>query len=231
LSAPTGVIASVLLAPLVDASRQRLDVIHRGRLACQLADGSGVVQACLTLTDAIRLPHAAVVSTLPDESSPVTIGEGTLGWDSLRHPISRWWAPPRPFLPHLRSLVDDVAVERFVASWDSRLGLGAGLTPYGDDVVCGALVTLVAAGHPLAGALVAEVKTCPLERRTTATSAGLLRFAADGYCIDELAAFLTDPSPLTARRLRTVGHSSGRGLLDGVSTVLPAACRHAKVAA
>jgi hypothetical protein len=131
----------------------------------------------------------------------------------------------------VRSLVKRLhpeAVDAFARSWSDGIGRGDGLTPYQDDIVCGSLLALTAAGHPAAASIAGEIESAPLERRTTAVSAALLRAAARGYCIEPLAAFLralpgADDSPeaIAARdralaALLAVGHSSGRGLAEGV---------------
>jgi hypothetical protein len=241
----TGVIASALLAPLVDGPRRDLRIVHRSRHACQLADPAGSVVASVILPDSLRLPHAAVVPSLPQGSSPVSVGGGSWGWDGFRASVSRWWRPSRPDLPLLQSRLDDGAVAEFAARWRSNIGRGDGLTPYADDVVCGSLVTLHAARHPAARDISDELLSTRLERRTTATSAALLRLAARGYCLDELADYLAavsagpvddtpqsvsnlvpscrsaagEMAPATACLL-AVGHSSGQGLVVGVTSLL-----------
>ena len=89
--------------------------------------------------------------------------------------------------------------------------------------MCGALVLLRASRTSDSPTSVARrLLALDLERRTTATSAALLRLAAEGYCIDALADYLarlaTDPRDTAVGRaaLLSVGHSSGRGLLEGV---------------
>ena len=145
---------------------------------------------------------------------------------SDRHTVTRWWVPASPHHPGLLRLVDDDAAAATARHWRQQVGEGPGLTPYADDVLVGTLVTLLAAGHPVAASLAADVAAAPLERLTTAASAGLLRQAARGVCLDELAAVLaayageggdrTAVVDVAERRLLAVGHSSGRGLLRGV---------------
>jgi hypothetical protein len=101
------------------------------------------------------------------------------------------------------------------------------LTPYDDDVLLAGLVTLRAAGSPHGARLADLVAVADLEAATTATSAALLRYAADGWCLDELAAYLTarargdaDRCARSADALARVGHSSGRGMLAGVRRVI-----------
>jgi hypothetical protein len=236
VSAPAGaiesVVASTLLAPLVDGPLQTLEVVHRSRAAWQLADARGRVTLSVISASAIRLPHAAVVPSFPTGSSPISAGGGSLGWDGSRVKVARWFEPARPILPSLHDRLDPAAVDAFERRWPASIGRGDGLTPYADDVVCGGLIALWAAGHPAAQIISGQVDASPLERQTTAVSAALLRTAARGYCIDPLARFLAavadddgSADRAAARRrahraLLAVGHSSGRGLAEGAVGLL-----------
>jgi hypothetical protein len=99
------------------------------------------------------------------------------------------------------------------------LGKGAGLTPYGDDVLAGLLVTLRALGDGRADELAAEIDELA-PARTTFVSAALLKHAGRGECIPELAALLAAPSRDSYAALLRVGHSSGRGLAEGMFRAL-----------
>jgi hypothetical protein len=232
VSANSGVVASALVAPVIDGPIQTLEVVHRSRAAWQLADARGRVVLCVISPQAIRLPHAAVVPSFPTGSSPISAGGGALGLDGLRVNVARWFEPARPILPSLRDRLDERAVAAFARRWSATIGRGDGLTPYDDDVVCGGLVALSAAAHPGAGAIALEIDRTPLERQTTALSAALMRVAARGYCIDPLARFLSALSvdgaaPGRAAALAeahtallAVGHSSGRGLAEGALRLL-----------
>jgi hypothetical protein len=221
-------VASEMLAPLLDAQRQRLEIAHRSSYVWQLAESSGRVVACIAAPGAVRFPHAFLVPfELPVAGSPtVTIGAAELIVDGLRLDVTRWWSPPRPQLTRLGLVVDDAGVETTLRGWRGRLGRGAGLTPYADDVLCGALVTLLALDHPAGTQLAEAVGETDLESVTTATSAALLRSAATGRCIDQLAGYLGalagDATELRRRRsaLEAVGHSSGRGLVEGVGRIV-----------
>jgi hypothetical protein len=118
------------------------------------------------------------------------------------------------------------------------LGRGPGLTPTGDDVLAGALVSLNALGAPAAGSLAAAV-AASAPTATTKVSVALLRHAARGECIPQLADLLeavshgTDsgaasPLPRAAGALLAVGHCSGAGLLHGV--LVGFAIAHTRVA-
>ncbi|WP_242892026.1 DUF2877 domain-containing protein [Actinomadura litoris] len=109
------------------------------------------------------------------------------------------------------------------------VGLGPGLTPSGDDILSGLLVTLrlvgaaVTGGGPavrLADWLGAAV-TADAGTRTTALAATLLHFAAAGGAGGEVAAVLRgvaghEAAAPAVRRLLAVGHTSGADLAWGV---------------
>ncbi len=106
----------------------------------------------------------------------------------------------------------------------ARIGHGPGLTPEGDDEVCGALLIAHALGDRTLWHSVA-----PLVARTTDLSAALLRCAGDGLAVPELTAFVdavvADDADL-AGRLRpavlAIGHSSGPALVRGVEEAFAA---------
>lgn len=108
---------------------------------------------------------------------------------------------------------------------DALLGRGSGLTPLGDDVLCGWLAAVVAARQPgeepvgqRALALAAE--------RTTALSATLLRRAVHGEVIPPFAhlvralAHRPDEVPPAVHELTRVGHTSGSGMALGLALAL-----------
>lgn len=219
------VTASHLVARLVDGPLRSLEVAHRSRLATALRDGTGRVVLTALLPGAVRLPSGCTVAPELAESPPTAIGGGGLVWEHIQHPVTRWWRAARPRLPELRRSVDVPGVTALCAGWRGLLGRGEGLTPYGDDVLAGAIVALRAADHPAADDLAAAVLAGDPESRTTAVSAGLLRTAAAGYCVDELAAYLRDGATgrngtVSTTRLLAVGSTSGRGLREGVHRVL-----------
>jgi len=145
-------------------------------------------------------------------------------WSSPCPPVPR---PPRPFR----------------GCWVG----GPASTPTGDDVLAGALVSLTALGAPAARSLAAAV-TAAAPDATTTVSVALLRHAARGECIPQLAELLDavaygEPTvaadsalaslprtslPRAAGALLAVGHCSGAGLLHGV--LVGFAIAHSRVA-
>jgi hypothetical protein len=121
--------------------------------------------------------------------------------------------PPAPVVEFVDSLaphgIDPDAVGRLV-------GRGDGLTPLGDDVLCGWLATCRAAGVDTAEVDDAVRNALP---RTTLLSATLLDCALHGEVLPEHAAWLsalgTPAEPARATALMRVGASSGAGLLAG----------------
>jgi hypothetical protein len=96
------------------------------------------------------------------------------------------------------------------------VGRGDGLTPYGDDVLCGWIAV-----HRAARLSTPEVDAAVLSLLDTTTllSATLLDCAMHGEVIPEFAAWLgalgTADEERLAEVLARVGHTSGRGLLEG----------------
>jgi hypothetical protein len=95
------------------------------------------------------------------------------------------------------------------------VGRGDGLTPYGDDVLCGWLAVTRGAGiaTPDVDAAVRE-----LAGTTTLLSATLLDCAMAGEVVPEFAAWLAGTGPV--EHVERIGHSSGRGLVEGARLAL-----------
>jgi hypothetical protein len=232
-----------------------------GTMLC-LASATAVRVPCAMVLESKGLPPQ-----LP-EGTIATVGAGVLSVGATTFRAGRWWRPPRPrglgATPPARlagavrwltgrvadpldapgraavaDLVEALAVgERPDPAVARLLGRGPGLTPTGDDVLAGALVTLTALGSPLAASLGAAV-TAAAPDATTTVSAGLLRHAAAGECIPQLEELLSaighgtdDPAAGALARaagaLLAVGHCSGAGLLHGV--LVGVAIGHARLA-
>jgi hypothetical protein len=190
-------------------------VLHRGPHALYL-DLRG---ACLGVlaAGAVRVPCALLtrLPVLPDVAE-ARLADGVLLLDGVPLTIGRITDPRVPGLSRdrLGPLRRDV---------DELLGAGDGLTPYGDDVLCGWLAVYRAASHASA-----EVDAEVRDRlhRTTSLSAALLDCAMHGEVIPEFAAYVsalgTDHEERAADELRAVGHTSGAGLLEGAGWALAA---------
>ncbi len=104
---------------------------------------------------------------------------------------------------------------------DRLVGHGGGLTPFGDDVLCGWLAVLVAAGR--LDEKDAQTAKAALSR-TTILSATLIDCALHGEVLPEFATYLRSlGSPAeddAVRALTAIGHSSGIGLWWGARHAL-----------
>lgn len=196
----------------------------------------------------------ADMARVPDMAGTAgVVGWGRLALGAFTARVGRWWRPP--LLPRL-ARVDAGRLAACAASLTARLlgrpgcaeadrlaaalrageppertvrallGCGPGLTPLGDDVLAGVLVTLRARGAATAGPLGAAV-TALAPARTTFVSAALLRHADRGECVPQLAAVLAavgrdEPLDRPLAALLNVGHTSGCGLAHGVAVGLGA---------
>ncbi|MDP3892456.1 DUF2877 domain-containing protein [Nocardioides sp.] len=208
-SAPTRVAARLRVAK--DGPRQ---VLHAGPDALYVdLDGRvlGVVGR-----HAWQVPCAlrTRLDVLPDVTRANVVG-GVLHLDGRPVVVGRVVRTEVP----LRSL--DVSGAPIDAA--ALVGSGGGLTPYGDDVVCGYLAAHRAAGNPTDD-LDAEVTR--LLPRTTVLSATLLECALRGEVLPEvadlLAAWGTPAAAGAEAALLRVGSSSGAGLLEGTRLALAA---------
>lgn len=105
------------------------------------------------------------------------------------------------------------------------VGLGAGLTPGGDDILAGLLVGLHALGRAALVQQIGVAMSGGLTERTTVFSADLLRMATAGHASTETLAVLRALDRRTANpqllpgaldRLLAVGHTSGADLATGL---------------
>jgi hypothetical protein len=246
---PLPVAASVSMARVLTGPVRTVTVLASLETALYLSTLDPDTPAlCLAAASAVRVPCALVLGPgVPVPGAPVGssawLGEGELrlagGTSAV---VTRWWRPyavrrtavatvSAP-LTGLEPLSDELAValssgEALDDAVRALLGRGPGLTPLGDDVLAGVLVTLTALGSPAARALSAAVRTALQNRATTPVSAALLTHAGRGECIPQLAAVLAGGP---TDELLSVGSSSGGGLLLGVQIGLrvgrTGACQH-----
>ena len=207
--------ASTLLADLLMQPGLRLTEVARTRSSVHYDTGRDDVPVlCVATPEAVLLPHTFVTPVLP--SAPEIV-DAT--WR-----VTRWWHPCRPV--GLAAPPADRVAALPCSAYDvlvpsALLGRGAGLTPEGDDVLAGALVTAHATADPRLEEWCDATREALATRRTTAVSRGMLHHALDGYATPQLADLLTAlcrggdlAGPLA--RLRALGHTSGDALLDGV---------------
>ena len=140
---------------------------------------------------------------------------GVLG--DLTHDLAAAALAGRPVGPAVRGLV----------------GAGQGLTPSGDDALCGALLALGAVDADAARRAHAAVRSALVTvlERTTSLSASLLVAAADGYAVPAVTRLVAltaaggSRADGVARALDAVlaiGHTSGRDIVAGLAGTLRA---------
>lgn len=209
----------------------------------------GVKVPCAVRTMLPAVDHFISDGSSPTHGSLVRITDGRIGFDHQEIVIGRIIDCQLPAIDpsdaaamsaQLKPLLDDSVLGELRSealqallcadtyAVDALLGLGSGLTPLGDDVLCGWTTTLVAADHACADPIIGQILQRAHER-TSRLSATLLRRAAAGEAIPEftdLAVALQyradNPQKIAAftRALSAVGHTSGAGLLLGFSIAL-----------
>ena len=175
--------------------------------------GEGRVRLPQADVVAARLQHPSRVRPAPRRSGPPTglRDPGVLG--DLAHELAAAALLGRPVEAGVRGLV----------------GAGCGLTPSGDDALCGVLLALGAVDAPAARRAHAVLLTVVRESltRTTSLSAALLLAAGAGYAVPDVVRLVTGlvsgvVAPELVDRVLAIGHSSGRDLLSGVTGTLRA---------
>jgi hypothetical protein len=216
--------------------------------------------------DGLRLPTAlAVATSLPTvgwgahPGDAVVVGSGEVRLPGVTLRAVRTWRPgqaPRattsrcgaalatlqlPWRSPARAVTELLlAGHRAPSALADRVGTlvgaGPGLTPSGDDVLCGVLLGLRV--HPRgSAALVDELWRAVAPRLTTTTmlSAALLREAAEGYAAEPVMRLLerlagrgsadvtvSEEVTAAAHEALAIGHTSGADLLGGLAGCLDA---------
>ncbi len=187
-------------------------IMHRGPDAVYVDVGGWCVGVVGTRATAVPCALRTSLDTLPDVAT-AEVRDGVLHLDDEPVVVGRLVDVQVPRLA-LSGTPDPVDVAALV-------GRGDGLTPYGDDVLCGWLAL-----HRAAGTATPEVddEVRAHLHRTTLLSATLLDCALQGEVIPEFAAYVsalgTPDEAALAAALAAVGHSSGRGLLEGATRAL-----------
>jgi hypothetical protein len=157
---------------------------------------------CALRTTLGRLPDVATASVrggvLHLGELPVVVGR-LVDVSVRRLPVAEVRAPASLEAPDVAAL----------------LGRGDGLTPYGDDVLCGWLAVTRAAGIETPEV---DDRVRSLAATTTLLSATLLECAMAGEAVPEFVAWLAGTGPVEA--VERIGHSSGRGLVEGARLAL-----------
>jgi hypothetical protein len=248
--------ASTVLAPLLEGPARAARVVGTlGTAVHVVADDDRVPLVCICTPEAVRLPPSLVLpGPLPTHLGRALVGKGGVELGDTWLGVGRWWRPLRPRLdlrPEVaarthgaRGLLDPLeptvaAAVPLLAAWlcgrrlpgavAALVGRGSGLTPAGDDLLGGVLVTLRALGDPRADRLARAIGQVAATQ-TTHVSAALLVHASRGECVPELAGLIAaldgrGDVGAAVRRLVMVGHSSGTALGHGVLLAVATARR------
>ncbi|WP_157545098.1 DUF2877 domain-containing protein [Nocardioides halotolerans] len=181
-------------------------VLHRGPDAVYVDVAGRCVGVVGTRATAVPCALRTTLDLLPDVVSASVRG-GVLHFDDTPLVVGRVVDVTVPRLP-MRGTPGPVDVAALV-------GRGGGLTPYGDDVLCGWLAVTRAAGVPTPAVDEAVRALAPT---TTLLSATLLECAMAGEAVPAFNAWLAGTGPV--EDVERIGHTSGRGLVEGARLAL-----------
>lgn len=200
-------------------------VVHRGPDAVYLSVGDGCVG--VTGRHAVAVPCALHTRVERFDAADARVHGGVLHLDGVPLVVRRLVDTRVPVLPATAAPATapsspaefaELPADVTAATVPGLVGRGDGLTPIGDDVLCGWLALHRAARVPTPEVDDA-VRACL--HRTTLLSAELLRCALDGEVIPQFAAFVMSAgAPAAEIALTAVGHSSGIGMLHGARLAL-----------
>lgn len=210
---------------LADARPGRLRELHRGAhaLYLELDLPTGPQAVGLLARGAAPVPCGAQTTAdrLP-QITRVDLVDGWLSVDGVPVRVTRLVDTRTPRLS--RTLPPSMLSE---TELHDLIGAGGGLTPYGDDVVCGWLAMHRAVGTPTPEV---DAAVRALLHRTTTFSATMLDYALAGHAIAPFGRWLraldTPAEAEAERRLRAIGHTSGAGMLAGARRALTGSDRH-----
>ena len=240
------------VSALVAGPRRQATVLHSGPSAVYL-DVSGGCLAVLArhavlVPCGVRTPLPALPGTRPGDagfvgggwvmlpSCAVSVDTVVPAWAPSLTPVAAAWGSARlgewvqRRLAGVRAALPGEALQALAAgdpgSVTALLGLGPGLTPLGDDVLCGWLAAAAASQHAAVDGVRREVAR-QAARRTTTLSATLLTCASRGEAVPQFGALLgsmaaTDGVGLerSADQVLRIGDTSGAGLLLGALLAL-----------
>lgn len=229
---PSGVVA-ILTS---DASRLPLGaILHRPATHRPLISCRGPIKAYLGEGRITVGPLTVRASGWWDPRPRLPSGQPALlpeGMRELRAAVSeRLHSPVRDVpvelcgqLGALRAAVRRNDLTAALRAGQRMIGLGPGLTPAGDDLLCGVLAGLTLLGHPQATRLGAGILALA-PGRTTDLSLALIRHATLGQVNSELGAVIqalagTGRLHGALERLFAVGHTSGIALGLGLSAAV-----------
>jgi hypothetical protein len=200
-------------------------------------------------TEPLRRPDTTAPSTgqnrAVDRTEPLRRPDTNVQSTGQNRAVDRAPAPNNALLTTSTELARRaLAGQEVNAAVAGMVGAGQGLTPSGDDALCGILLTLRALGRLDAHAAVALAVRGRLGA-TTSISAALLCAAADGWAAPPVIRLLTritaaspagshtilDTQDRDVLTILAIGHTSGADLLTGVTATLAEAAATATATA
>jgi hypothetical protein len=181
-------------------------LLHRGPDAVYVDVAGRCVGVTGSRATAVPCALRSTLDVLPDVVN-ASVRDGVLHLDDEPLVVGRFVDVSVPRLP-LAGTPGAVDVA-------SLVGRGDGLTPYGDDVLCGWFAVTRAARIPTPREDAAARALMPT---TTLLSATLLDCAMAGEAVPEFVAWLAGTRPV--EDVERIGHSSGRGLVEGARLAL-----------
>lgn len=141
-----------------------------------------------------------------------------------------FYAAVEDILSRAADAFSDADYPRFAATLKELIGLGTGLTPSGDDFVCGVFAAFRGAGawyHPAMPDLLRQLTH--IENRTHPLSVAFINCAAEGYYSQAILNFFNRDQSVfnyltTVKEFRKIGHSSGIDSLCGMAFTLKCLC-------
>jgi hypothetical protein len=184
----------------------------------------------------VRLPHRDVVVVRAWRPARVTAAAQPLDASALARSIGALHtATDGSVLRELTAdltrsaLATSVPAGRLARLAAGLVGAGRGLTPSGDDALCGVLLALRAGGAPSQALAAVSTAVTRSLAATTSLSASLLLAAAAGCAVPEVATLANAVSrgdeagiDEALPAVLAIGHSSGADLLAGLAGALDA---------
>jgi hypothetical protein len=206
---------------------RRAPVVHAGRDAVYVDDAGSCLGVLARPAVAVPCGVRTLVELIDPVGGGALVGDGRILLGGLEVTVARILdasVAAVDTVPPVDVTTDELPDEALALLADGDpaavgllLGRGSGLTPLGDDVLCGWLATRVALGRPIEAVVAEVLRIAPV--RTTLLSATLLECAARGEVIPEFRDVLSARTGLDP--LLAVGHTSGLGLALGMGLARP----------
>lgn len=172
----------------------------------------------------------AQISLLKEHLAAVLLSSHTGGFDAIFHAFQKPGRPlPSPileggrqYLLQARQALSQKEYSSASVCLSRLLGLGIGLTPSGDDFLCGVLAGLILSGNGSSSfaSLLKEQVAAGLHRTNTISQA-FLRCALNHRFSPAVLSLAKCPDPGAVRAsFETIGHSSGIDTLYGIFFIL-----------